>query len=515
LVRYQRENNIVGLDEKQNIVTAKLEQLNRDFTTAQTERIQKEATYNLVKTGDASLVVRAEPNSLLQQLKQQQAGLQVQLAQLTTQFGPSYPAVRQLQNQLHQLDSSIETEINAMQQRVNNEYRQATARESMLRAALEQQKKDANELSEKGIQYSLLKRDADSNRQLYEGIQQRMKEASVAAGLRSNNITVVDYAPVAASPVVPNVPLNILLGALFGAIGGVVLAFLIENLDNTVRTPEHVELASQLPTLGIVPRIDSALAGSSRRNSGKLFDIRNTLRHERPGAAVALAAIKQPKSGVAEAYRAVRTSVLLGRAGAAPKTILITSALPKEGKSTSSANIAAVLAQRGGRVIIIDADLRRPSLHHIFSVTNHVGLSNVLAGGTGFADAITHSDSVPNLDIMTAGPLSPQPSELLSSSAMVELLKKCAAEYDHVVVDSPPLLSVTDAGILSAWADAVVLVVRSGKTTKHQLKQSSVLMRQLGAPVMGVLVNAVDMEGSDRYYYGYSRYYYYRPYTSE
>jgi capsular exopolysaccharide synthesis family protein len=154
-------------------------------------------------------------------------------------------------------------------------------------------------------------------------------------------------------------------------------------------------------------------------------------------------------------------------------------------------------------------------LHHIFSVTNQIGLSNVLAGGTTFADALTHSDSIPNLDILTAGPLSPQPSELLSSSAMLELLKQCTAEYDHVVIDSPPLLSVTDAGILSAWADAVVLVVRSGKTTKHQLKQSSVLMRQLGAPVMGVLVNAVDMEGSDRYYYGYSRYYYYRPYTSE
>lgn len=515
LVRYERENNIVGLDEKQNIVTAKLEQLNHDFTEAQADRIQKEAEYNLVKTGDASLVVRAEPNSLLQQLKQQEATLQVQLAQQRTQFGPSYPAVKQLENQLHQIDASIATEVNAMQQRVTNDYRQAAGREAMLKAALEQQKTDANELSEKAIQYSLLKRDADSNRQLYEGIQQRMKEASVAAGLRSNNITIEDYAPVPAKPVVPNVPLNIFLGAMFGLGGGVVLAFLVENLDNTVRTPEHVELSSRLPTLGIVPRIDSTLTSGHRAGGGKLLNIRNTVRHDRAGASVALAAVKQPKSGVAEAYRAVRTSVLLGRAGAAPKKILITSALPKEGKSTTSANIAAVLAQRGGRVIIIDADLRRPSLHHIFSVQNQTGLSNVLAGGTSFGEAIIHCDQVPNLDILTAGPLSPQPSELLSSTAMTDLLANCAVEYDHVVIDSPPLLSVTDAGILSAWVDAVVLVVRSGKTTKHQLKQSSILMRQLGAPVMGVLVNAVDMEGSDRYYYGYSRYYYYRPYTTE
>lgn len=508
LVRYERENNILGIDEKQNIITSKLDDLNKNLTAAQTDRIQKEALYQLTQKGDPATIAQLDSTHVLEKLKENESDLEGQVAQMRAQFGPKYPKLQQLESQLAAVQSSIAQESGKLGQRIKNEYLAAVQREKMLQSALEQQKGEANQLNESSIQYMALKREADTNRDLYNNLLQKMKEASVAAGLRSNNIRVVDVARVPYKPTKPNVPLNLGLGAVLGLMGGVVLAFVLETLDNSVRTPEQVTTLSGLPSLGIIPlSLESASGAANTRRLGvrKKKDESLALAGDPPRSvdAVAMITLTRPKSELAESYRALRTSILLSTLGAPPRVIVVTSALPQEGKTTTSVNVAVVLAQKGGRVLLVDADMRRPSIHRRFSLFGNSGLSTVLTGSDPIDQAIVRAPQLSNLDILPAGPPPPHPAELLSSELMREYLNRWREQYDHVVVDTPPMLSVTDAVLLSVQADAVVLVLRSGQTTKEALKRSRDLLAQVNARVMGVVVNAVDLHSPDAYYYYY------------
>jgi succinoglycan biosynthesis transport protein ExoP len=502
LVRYQKENGILGVDEKQNIVMSKLTEINEQLTKAQADRIEREAAYQQLRRASSDSVSADAHTSNLQRLREQEADLQAQIAQMAVQFGPEHPKIRELKIRLKTVENSIERENKNILARAENEYLVALQREKMLQTALDAQKQQANRLNESAVQYSLLKRDADTSRQLYESLMQKMKEAGISAGLRSGNIRVVDVARVPLAPSKPNVPLYLALGFWIGLTGGVVLAFLQERLDNTVRTEQEATLISGLAGLGYIPFFEGSkstkppaagneLVMASGNDSSLVLDF---VAHVRP------------KSHISESYRALRTSILLSSLGNPPKVILLTSGLPQEGKTATSINIAIVLAQKGGRVLLLDADLRRPNIHTRFEIECREGLSTVLTGTSQLEDCIVPT-AIKNLFVLPSGPVPPHPAELLASDLMNEQLSRLRQEFDHIVLDTPPVLSVTDAVLLSVQVDCVVLVVRSGKTTKDSLRRTCDLLNQVNAKVAGAVINALDVRSPGSYYYGYYGYY--------
>jgi len=503
LVRYQKDHSILGVDEKQNIVTAKLSELNNELTVAQTDRIQKESNYKVAGAGDSATSAKTSregASSLLEKLRQNEADLNNQYAQATTQFGSGYPKVVELNNQLKQVRAGIAAEETKMQHEVRDEYLAAVQRENLLTTAFEQQKQEANQLNESAIEYSVLKRDAESNRELYQDLLQRLKEAGVSAGLRSSNIRVVDVARTPTSPIAPNVPRRLQLGLLLGLACGIGLAFVLESLDTSIRNMEELSAISTLPALGTIP-LQLSNNGYSRKR------LKTVSAETDKSGSPALVAYARPKSEAAEAYRALRTSILLSSFGAPPKVILVTSASPQEGKSTISANSALVLAQRGSRVLLIDADLRRPSIDRLFGFRSRGGLSTLISGVDKFEDVVVPFTQVPNLWILPAGPIPPQPAELLGSTVMKDHITRWRNEFDHIIIDTPPCLSVTDAVVLSPEVDRIILVARSGKTTKPALRRACDLLLQVNARVMGIVLNALDLRSGEGYYYTYGKLY--------
>ncbi len=503
LVKYQKDHEILGIDEKQNLTTAKLDELNKELTAAQSTRMEKESIYRQVQSGDidsigsiSNIVDEAKggrnTSSLLEKLREQAVDLKIQIAQLSTQFGPSYPKLLQLNSQLKETDSQIQSEIKKTSSQLRGDYLTALQRESLLHDALEKQKQEANKLNESAIEFSLLKRDLETNRTLYEGLLEKLKEAGVTAGLRSNNVRDVDVARTPTAPTEPNLPRNLSFALALGLTTGIGLCFVLEGVDNTVRTPEQAQAISQLPSLGMIP------LGS--RNTAQM-SMRQRLSLAPSQEAVELITQSRPQSQMAESYRALRTSLLLTSLGTPPKVILVTSALPEEGKTTTSINSAIVLAQRGTRVLLIDADLRRPSIHKTLGMAPGNGLSNVLTGGATLEQAVMLSNISPNLSILAAGTPPPNPAELLASNNMREVLDKLRDQYDHIVIDTPPTLSVTDAVVLSTSADAVILVIRAGQTTKQALRRARDVLIQVNARICGVLLNAVNLNSPDYYYY--------------
>ncbi len=502
LVRYQREHEIVGIDEKQNIVTEKLDELNKELTAAETDRMDKEALTRMVESGDPEVVSGAlggegtsagqGGSGLLENLRSKQADLKIQAADLNTQFGPSYPKLAQLNGQLKEIDAQIQGEMKKIAAKVRGQYVTALQRQNMLQVALDKQKQEANKLNESAIQYNLLKRDAETYRALYEGILQKLKEAGVSAGLKSNNFRIVDGARPPSYPIEPNIFRNLLFAVMLGLASGVGLAFLLEALDNTIRTTDQAQTVSGLASLGMIP-----LGSKSAREGPNPKRLVIASSKE----AVELVTQVRPQSQMAESYRALRTSLLLSNLGSPPKVIMVTSALPQEGKTTTSINTAVVLAQKGVRVLLIDGDLRRPSIHKTLGMGPRSGLSNVLTGSTSLEQAITRTVIHSNLWVLPAGTPPPNPAELLASSNMRDVLNQLGQQYDHIVIDTPPALSVTDGVILSTRADAVVLVIRSGKTTKQSLRRARDIFAQVSAKVVGVLLNAVDLTSPDYYYY--------------
>ena len=499
LVRYQKERGMLGVDEKQNIVTAKLDELNKELTDAQTDRMEKESNYRLAAAGDPSAFTkqpREGTSSMLERLREKEADLAIQYAQATTQFGVAYPKVVELNNQLKQMRAEIAAEEMRMQQRIRDEYLAALQRENLLTTAFEQQKQQANQLNESAIEYSTLKRDAETNRQLYQDLLQRLKEAGVSAGLRSSNIRVVDIARTPTYPIKPNVPRNLELGLLLGLACGIGLVFVLESLDTSIRNTEELSAISALPALGIIPLQLSSNGTLRKRLKAVSAEI------EKSGSPT-LITYARPQSEAAEAYRALRTSILLSSFGAPPKVILVTSAMPQEGKTTVSANSALVLAQRGSRVLLVDADLRRPAVGKLFGMRSRGGLSTLISGSDKVEDVVLSCPEVPTLWILPAGPIPPQPAELLGSTVMKDLIAHWRDSFDHIIIDTPPCLSVTDAVLLSPEVDRVILVARSGQTTKAALRRACDVLLQVNARVMGIVLNALNRRSGEGYYYQY------------
>ncbi len=500
-ITYERQHQIWTIDEKQNITTQKLSDLNKELTAAQSDRVGKEAVYNLVRAGNLEGIPAIRDNAALQDLQKKQNDLNSQYAESVNQYGPNYPKVQRIQLQLKELEQAMSREKTNIANRIESEYRAARQRELLLSQALDKQKVETNEMAEKLVQYNILKRDAEANKQLYEGLLQKMKEAGIAAGLRSSNIRVVDPAMIPSFPSRPNRTRNILLAFLVGLVGGMGLALLREYLDNTVKTPDDIEALTRLPSLAVVPAFAT---GNGRGRMRKLLKSASGNGSE---SRVELVSHNLPQSQISEAFRALRTSLLLSQAEHPPQVILVTSALPREGKTTAAVNLAVTLAQLGDRTLLVDADLRKPGIGRALSLADgkYAGLSSYLAGVSSLELVTVPHPAITNLAAIPTGPIPPNPADLLSSRRLSEAVAELRTQYKFIVIDSPPIMAATDAVILSVLVDGVLLIVRSGETPKDAFMRARDLLASVKCRLLGVVLNAVDSSAPD-YYYSY-RYY--------
>jgi succinoglycan biosynthesis transport protein ExoP len=496
----QRRLGVLGFDPNRNQITNSLDDLSRAVGAAKLARIIAEARYRVLSGMDPNTIegtIELTPGTapgVLNQLRGQLAGVKASYAQMQSSLGPNHPQAKALKAQIDELVKEIDAEQNRLLVQAKQNYVVARANEDQTTAALEAQKTEAYKLRDQLVEYSLRQREFEANRNLYDSLQQRLRTASVQSGLESLEIDVVDKALPPASPVLRPQSTMIMTALAFSLLAGIVIAFLMESLDTGLRSIAEIESITELPSLAIIPR--------ARRSS---VDHAGTLTTAQRNIGI----LTQPKSQFAEAFRSLRTSLLLSTAGHPPKFIVLTSATPSEGKTTAASNLAAILAQRDTRVLLIDGDLRRPNIHHRFGLNGKVGLTTVLTGATKLEETVQRVPEIPNLDILPSGPVPPFPTEMLSSGAMDAILRRCGEIYDYVVIDSPPILSVTDGVILARQADAVVLVVRHGKSSKHVVRRARDILLRSGAGITGIVLNAVDLNSPEYYgYYGYSGYSY-------
>jgi len=499
LQSYARANSIIFVEEKQSLVNERLKQLQEEYTKAQTERYARESVYNLVQAGRVQDLPGFLDNRLIQDLSVRLAELQRDYAQLTATVKPEYPKAIALKKQIDTIQASLDRQKKNLSQNIIDSYHSALANEKFLEQAVNEQKKEVNDIAEKSIQYNILKRQVDTDRQLYDALLTRRKEATVSAGVQASNVRVVDAAEVPKSPVKPRVVLNLALGIILGAAFGVGLAFFQEYLDNTLKTPDEVERLLRLPSLGLLPGYisdgtgkagDEKLAVVNRGNNGDFAP-----------------AVQTGREAI-EAYRSLRTSILLS-ANPVPKMLLITSALPSEGKTTVTVNLGATLASLGSKVLIVDCDMRRPRCHRSTGVENKPGFVRCLTGHVELADAILPVPGVPNLSVIPCGPIPPNPAEVLSAPLTVDLLRRLRSQFEYVLLDSPPLLTVSDSRILATLTDAVVLVTRAYSTPFDLVRRARGLLYNAGARILGVALNSVDAHKQGAYGdgdgYGYYR----------
>jgi capsular exopolysaccharide synthesis family protein len=500
-IAYERQNQIWALDDKQNITSQRLSDINKQLTDAQSERLRKESLYEFAKSGNLDAIPQIQSDAALTDLMRKRSETSSAYADALNQYGPNFPKVQRLQAQLKDLGQAIEKENKNILDVLESNYKEARQRETLLTQALDEQKAETNQMAGKLVEYNILKREAEANKTLYDGLMTKLKETAISQGLRSSNIRVIDAAMIPSTPSRPAKIRNVVLAFLIGLVGGIGLALMREYLDNTVKTPDDIERLARLPSLAVVPQF----AGSNgvAKKSG-LLKSHDSNGHEKR---IELVAQHLPKSQMSEAFRALRTSILLSQADHPPQVILVTSALPREGKTTAAANLAVTLAQLGDSTVIVDADLRKPGIGRLLNLGGgkYAGLSSYLAGVSSLDLVSVPHPSIPNLVAIPTGPLPPNPADLLSSYKLAEAIAELRTKFKFIVMDSPPVMAATDAVILSVQADGVLLVVRSGETPKEAFTRTRDLLQSVKCRILGVVLNAVDLSSPD-YYYSY-RYY--------
>jgi len=503
VIDLQKKLGMLAIDPSHNEIAASLEALTTAADTAEVARILAGSRYRVLSEMDPEALDQNVANfptssggsnsasTELQSLRTQLATEQSNLALLTSKLGPKHPQVIASRTQIAEIQKQIKVSQNRVVAQAKETLIAAQADEAQTRAALEAEKSEAYKLRDDLVEYQIRQREFDSNRNLYEGLVSRLETASVEAGLESTEIDIVDQAMPPPGPSMQPRSSFIIVNGAIAALLGIVLAFILESLDNGLRSVADIETVTGLHSLALIPR--------SRRTGVDLSNLSIAQRN--------VGALSNPKSQFTEAFRALRTSLLLSTAGSLPKVILLTSATPSEGKTTIATNLACVLAQNNVRVLMIDGDLRRPTVHHRLGLNGKVGLTSVLTGSATLEQAVQRLDELPNLDILVSGPVPPFPTEMLGSETMTKLLEQCRGIYTHIIIDSPPLLSVTDGVVLARDADAVVLIVRHGRSGKQTVRRGRDLLVRAGARITGIAINAVDLSSPEYYgYYGYSVY---------
>jgi capsular exopolysaccharide synthesis family protein len=517
LQKYAADNDLLFLEtdkgNSENVVNQSLRELQEELTKTQAARYEKESLYRLLRSGDNGSLPGVFENKLLQDLSMRLAELQRERAQLAATFTEGYPKVQQVQSQIVEIQAALERERQRAVERIGNDYFAAVRRETLVQQAFADKQKQANLIAEKSVQYGILRREVESNKSMYEGLLQRLKEAGVSAGLKASNIRIVDAAKAPYKPVSPKVLLNLGLAAILGLGLGVCAAFFQEHFDQTIENAEDVDHFLRLPALALIPTLESLNGyrvkvhiGRERGLTVGLSSIRNhpdeILAFSTPGNDPA----SLKNTDLSEAFRELRTSVLLSSGGRSANSILVTSALPGEGKSTIATNLAVSLAQLGRRVLLVDADMRRPAIQRYFPQTGS-SLGSYLAGEGTWQD-MAHHTAVHGLYVLLCGPLPVNPAELISSDRMGALLREATSEYDFVILDSPPLLDLADTRILASVADATILVVKGGDTPRQVVQYAQSQARAAGANLIGIVLNNLDIHsnGNSHHAYSYSEY---------
>ncbi|MEX0806279.1 MAG: polysaccharide biosynthesis tyrosine autokinase [Candidatus Binatia bacterium] len=500
---FRRDKGIISLDDKENIIVDRLADLNMRLTEAEAERIGLEAQARLIKQRQYDSLPAVLSHSLIQNLKAQVVQLEAEHAKLSAQFLPGYPRLGQLKAQLEESRSRLAQQIENVVGGIVSAFFAAQGKERGLRLQMEQQKADTLKLKDASVEYSILARQVDTNKQLYDSVLGRFKEISVAGGIPNANISILDRAEIPRKPSKPNKRLNLMLGALLGLMGGLGLALILEHLNNTLRTPEDVERYLGLPNLVVVPdfhRLPQTQKNGKHRISRPESSLHSKLcvPSKKPGASALRLSM------LTEAYRKLRTAIFLSRPAEPPKALLFTSGTNGEGKTMTVANTAIMLAQMDLQILVIDADLRRPSCHKALKVRGGPGLTDFLAGQEEL-DKVIKPTSIPNLFVLNCGSTPPNPTELVGSRRMNETVAALKERYDFILIDSPPVMPVSDAVVLSRIVDGVVLVVRGDETKRHIAKAA---VSQLGnghGRILGVVLNRVDIRSAE--YKDYYKYY--------
>lgn len=498
-----------------DVSLARLVELNRDLTNAEATRIAREAIYRMTETRDPETVLSvgssalagglgsdspvapaSEDLVLLQRLQQQLAQVKIEEATAGTKYGAKNPAMLQLKTQEDSIRSQILAELGRMRVRAKNDLDLAILDEGGLRRQVAQQEQVVNAVAENADKLILLQEEAQSSRQIYQDLYTKLEEASVTAGIKASNIALVDPARAPAQPSYPKKRLTLALGLLAGLVFGLAAAFTWDYFDDSLAMPEEAERIAQVPVIGTIPDFHR------RRNAAMQYGL---ARRRADSDAVQPHAwlLRAPRSSIAEAYRALRTALLLSRAEQAPRMILFMSGSAEEGKSTTCLNTAAAFALQGDRVLYLDADLRRAKGHVLFGCANEVGLSNCLTSGLAFPAALKPYPKIDSLFLLPAGPHPPNPSELLGSRRFSDLLNELRTHFDYIFIDSPPVLLVTDAQVIAPLVDGYVLVVRANRTLKRFLHRSLALMSTTHASLVGIVMNAFKAQAGTASAYGY------------
>jgi len=493
LRKYKQAHDLVSIDfeESHNIRVQRLNELNTALMEARTKRIEKENLYReLKRISDKPELIESMPavvaNPLIQQLKAEYIKSKADYSKLSQSYGPEHPKMIRLRSEIKELKNKIASEVKKIARSIETEYRVAKKQEAALNKALEEEKKKALALSEKEIQYNVLKREVEINRTLYESLLKRAKETNITEDLPVSNVSIVDPARIPDLPFKPKKRLNILLAMVVGLTMGIGLAFFLEYLDDTIKTPEEVERYLKIPFLGYIGKVIIAKDNPYSPD---------------------LVALKEPKSHIAEMLRNVRTNILFSTSNFPRKALLVTSSIQDEGKTFLTINLGISLAQMGKRVVVIDADLRKTRIHRTFGLKKHPGLTDVLTGNHGL-ESVIQDTKVENLKIIPCGTIPPNPAELLSSEAMKGLIDRLKEQFDFILFDSPPVMSVTDPTILANLADGVILVIKGGETPRPPIQRALQQLSKLDTKLLGVVLNGMDFKKGKYYYHYYYKYHY-------
>lgn len=509
LMEYRRRNGIIDFGDKESTQLARLAGLNQALLEAENERKSLQGFYELAQKVDPATLPEVQNNEYVRDLNRRLAELNQKRQELLVTYTPEWPDVQQADKQITLVAGELKNAQERIVSSINNRYRAALQREESVKRSMGEQNTVALQQNAGAIQAKMLQQKVDANRTVLEKLMQSKKELEVNSASIKSNIRVATYSAFPRAAVGPKRTQNIALTFLLSLIGGLGLALFLDYLNNKIESVEDVDRYLQLPALGVIPALSGVkarklLAGATSNskelapaglNSGKLAN-----------GQVILTQV-EATSSLAESYRQLRTAVLLSSAEHAPRTILVTSSQPTEGKTTTSVNLAISLAQTGSSVIIIDADLRRPRVHKIFSLRNNKGSCNYLAGEGDLASLI--QTAMPNLYVLPVGPLPPNPAELLGSTRMRQMIELLSSNFDYVIVDSPPIASFADGLILSSMVEGVIMVVKAGVTPREMAQRTRMNLHAVGAKVLGVVVNHAKLQPHDYYYYSsyYGSYY--------